>query len=566
MNWRWLLLSWSVFAVPAASAVWVGVCAGGRAESPGRLLAAYTSPQGARTVLVVDTAPLPGCAAVELPFAAATVVAGMLVPRSLDAALAPGFALMGRTTDQGFRMSEVEPRDERAELTAIPVGVELSDELAASAFGVENRAVARRDNGRVTLECGVGTRAAGMLLRLPYRGLPRAIPLVASVAYAANGKFEWAVSDARRMASGSPLPLGSLSAITTTSRVDLPHTGLELAGVESVTIACPQEAARLELRSFRIEPKSARAPARALWAWQPDAWLQTPGALLEKAARAGADTLFMTVPLDARTGAVAQPGALGAFIETANGRGVRIWAVVGDPGAVIASERATIARFPAAYARYNSAVRAEARLAGVQYDIEPYLNAGYALDPAAWQEAYLATLRQLRRAGDLPIDVAVPFWWADREISVGGLIERLAEVVDGVTVMNYHTDPPLLRRFAQPFLEWGVRRSRAVRIALESGPIPDSAQHHYRPASAGEAALIAIGPQRVMLQFDRAVAFPKSFPAAQTFGHSHITPLPGTRTTFAGRREALLALLPELERQWSAWPAFAGTALHEFEP
>jgi len=33
-----------------------------------------------------------------------------------------------------------------------------------------------------------------------------------------------------------------------------------------------------------------------------------------------------------------------------------------------------------------------------------------------------------------------------------------------------------------------------------------------------------------------------------------------------GRRDALLALLPELERLWSAWPAFAGMALHEFEP
>lgn len=142
-------------------------------------------------------------------------------------------------------------------------------------------------------------------------------------------------------------------------------------------------------------------------------------------------------------------------------------------------------------------------------------------------------------------------------------MEKLAAVVDSVTVMNYRTDPAQIRRFAQPFLEWGVRHGRTtVRIALESGPIPDSVQRHYRSNRSGEAALIAIGAQRVLLEFDRAMYFH----AAQIFRFSHATPLPGNRTTFAGRNDVLLALLPGLERLWSAWPAFAGTALHEFEP
>lgn len=562
------MLSLSACTVQSASGAWLGVCSSERAELPGRLLAEYSSPQGTRTALIVDAAPMPNCAAVELPSAPETVVAGRLVSPRVAAALAPGFALTGRAVVQRFRVSDVVPRDESDHLTTIPAGVELNDEFAASAFGVEERAVALRENGRIALDCAAGKSPAGMVLRLPYRGLPRAISLVASVGYAANGEFEWGLSDARRAASGDPLPLAMLPAATATSLIDLPHAGLDVASVESVTIACPREAARFELRSLKIEPKTARAraPSRALWAWQPDAWMQTPEALLEKLAKAGADTLFMTVPVDLQAERVAQPSALEAFVEAAHRRGVRVWAVVGDPGAVIETERAAFARLPAAYARYNRGVRAEARLAGVQFDIETYLNAGYALDPAAWHEAYLATLRQLKRAADSPVDVVVPYWWADQQTSGGRLIEQLATLVDSVTVMSYRTEPAQIKRIAQPFLEWGAQHMRAVRIALESGPIPDEVQHHYRPARSGEAALIAVGPHHVMLAFDRVLSFPASFPAAQTFRQSHVTPVPGSATTFAGRRDTLLALLPELERLWSAWPAFAGTALHEFEP
>jgi hypothetical protein len=568
MRWRWLLLSLSACAVQSASGAWLGVCSKERAELPGSLLAEYVSPQGARTALIVDAAPLPNCVAVELPFAPETVVAGRLVSPDVAVALAPGFALTGRATEQPIRLSEVVPRDERHDVTTIPAGVELSNELAASAFGVEERAVGLHENGRITLDCTAGKSPAGMVLRMPYRGLPRAIALVASVAYAANGEFEWGLSDARRAASGDPLPLATLRAATATSLIDLPPAGLDIASVESVTIACPREAARLELRSLKIEPKTARAraPSRALWAWQPDAWMQTSEALLEKLVKAGADTLFMTVPVDVQAERVVQPRALEAFVEAARRRGVRVWAVVGDPGAVIESERAGFARLPAAYARYNRGVRAEARLAGVQYDIEPYLNAGYAIEPAAWHEAYLATLRQLKRAAELPVDVVVPYWWADQQTSGGRLIEQLATVVDSVTVMGYRTESAQIKRIAQPFLEWGERHTRAVRIALESGPIPDEVQHHYRPARSGEAALIAIGPYHVMLAFDRVLSFPAFLPAAQIFSHSHVTPVPGSATTFAGRRDALLTLLPGLERLWGAWPAFAGTALHEFEP
>ncbi|MFH1603214.1 MAG: hypothetical protein ABIH03_04840, partial [Pseudomonadota bacterium] len=300
MRWRWLLLSLSACTVQAASAAWLGVCGGERAEFPGRLLADYSSPEGIRTVLIVQAEPLPNCAAVELPFLAEEVLFGRLVSPELGPALAPGFSLIGRANGTRFSVRAIQPRDRRGDLTTIPAGVELSDALASSTFGAEDRAVARRVNGRVTLECSAGKSAAGMVLRLPHRGLPRANALAASVAYSANVEFEWGLVDALRGASGDPMRLSTLPAAAATSLIDVPYAGLDVAGVESVRIVCPREAARLELHSLKFETMSARAraPSRALWAWQADAWRKTPAALLEKLAKAGANTVFATVPVD----------------------------------------------------------------------------------------------------------------------------------------------------------------------------------------------------------------------------------------------------------------------------
>ena len=568
MNWRWLFLPLGMGIMQTTSGAWLGICSSNPPSATARLLAEYSSPRKVRTALFVDAAPLPDCAAVELPFPQESVISGRLVSSASGTALKSGFALTGSPVGQQFQISDIVPYAEKDEVKTIPLDVELIDQFDVSAFGVEGRAFASHNNGRITLECGAGNRAAGMVLRVPFRGLPHTIPLSVSAAYTANGVFETGLSDTRRASSGDPLPLARLRAATATVQVEVPHRGLDSDLVESFTIACPQQAARFELTSLKIKPKIEHpaVASRASWIWQPDKWINSPEALLDKFAKAGVGTLFVTVPINTQQATVEHPHELEAFVTAATKRGVKIWAVVGDPGAVIESERAMFARYPVAYARYNSNVPAMAQLSGIQFDIEPYLNAGYALDPAVWYEAYLDTLRQLKQASALPIEVDVPFWWADQQTANGPLMDRLAPVVNGVTVMNYRTDPAQIKRLAQPFLEWGVRQHRAVRIALESGPIPDEIQRHYLPARSGEVALIAIGSNQVLLEFDRMQSFPDSSSMTQTFQLSHTTPVPGSATTFAGQHDVLLKLLPELEKLWSAWPSFAGTALHEFEP
>jgi hypothetical protein len=53
-------------------------------------------------------------------------------------------------------------------------------------------------------------------------------------------------------------------------------------------------------------------------------------------------------------------------------------------------------------------------------------------------------------------------------------------------------------------------------------------------------------------------------PGAQPFRLENTVQFDGSATSFSRDRERLQALLPRLERDFGAWPGFAGIALHEY--
>jgi hypothetical protein len=558
-----LALMLAALASPV-QATWISICRGDVMPVMARVLAEAIRPAGDRRVLVASDDRVPGCEGSELPLEGKQIRAGEFASPRLVADSDQGLVLRGSEAKNGFLVSEVYPVASAISgpVTAV-AGVELLPSLDATAFGVDQRATVRRDRGSLILECAAGALPAGAVLRMSSRGVPRGAPVTVALRYAATDTFQLGVTDRARAAQGDPLMFATLASATAPhALVVLPAAGLDLATVDAWTLACPSHAARLDVRSVRLETQtSSPPPGRALWAWQPSAWLEQPSALLDKLVAVRADTVFVTVQVDMTEAHVLNAPALQSFIAAAAGRGVRVWAVAGDPQAVLPAGRAAFVARAAAFARYNRDAPAASRLAGVQYDIEPYLNPGYNLDPVAWHQAYLETIRALRReGGDLKLDVAVPFWWAGEHLADGSLLDALATTADSVTVMNYRTDSTAVKRSAQPFLEWGVRARRAVRIALEVGPISDNESRTYLPAPRGEVVLFAVGGANLLLLFDA----PVTLAGARAFRLSHTMRVPGSVTSFQENRQQLLTLVADLERQWGAWPVFAGIALHEY--
>jgi hypothetical protein len=259
--------------------------------------------------------------------------------------------------------------------------------------------------------------------------------------------------------------------------------------------------------------------------------------------------------------AVREPAALAAFIRAAGTRGIRVLSVDGDPHMVLPEQQPALARMVRAYAAYNASVEAAARLAGLQFDVEPYLLPAYGSGKIDWDARYLAMARTLRTAaGSLHLELVVPFWWDGRT----ALLDGLAPLVDGLAVMDYRTDPAQLREFAVPFLDWGVRHHKQVRIALEAGEIAAETQRRYVRAGAGEAAdllRLRINGQQVLALLKEPVSAGNNMEA---FRLQSAREIDGSATTFHKDKPALLRLLPGLESDFSAWDeAFGGIALHE---
>jgi hypothetical protein len=308
--------------------------------------------------------------------------------------------------------------------------------------------------------------------------------------------------------------------------------------------------------------KAQHGKGRSAWIWGEEKWRNAAQGLLEKLAANGVTEIFVTVPIDRATGLMGDPEGLSRFISQARSQNIAVWAADGDPRAVLPEERAHWLARAKTYAAYNASAPKEMQLAGVALDVEPYLLPGYAASPVKWHQAYAEFVAEFAKEAGMPIDLAVPFWFNQAELTNGRLLDALAPHISVLTVMGYRTDVEIIRSITRPFLEWGSRQEKLIRIALEAGPLPDEEHRLYKKSEKGELWLIDLAG----LSFAILLKEAKSNPVGATLAFSHAVPSPARRLTFHGEESKLLELLPLLENELAVWPSFKGIALHEFAP
>ncbi|MGB9992232.1 hypothetical protein [Pseudoduganella rhizocola] len=509
--------------------------------------------EGGPQVRLAEGAPKPGCSAATLPVPPQEVLS-VYPLADASAASAATLLLYGRGAEGPFGISSVEAHGADGGTpgrSVFPDGRELLPQLAARPFGVEGRTEVSRDGDALVLRCAPGNRAAGVLLSAPWF-MTRAQARLQWQA-AGQGVFSLALADAAQSRREASVALGDVGAGE--GQFALPHGAFDPAAWRHFVLACPPQGGALRLNSLQLLMEPATAPPRSTWVWSSAAWRSGAQQVLQHAQAHAIRTLFISVPV--QRGAVKAPQELASFIRRAGAAGIAVWAVDGDPRMVLPGEQQeAAAALVKAYAAYNSAMPAGSRLAGAQFDVEHYLLPGYRAAAAQMDRHYGELAGALRAAaGTLPLDFVVPFWWDDKL----PLLEALARSATSVTVMDYRTDPEQIAGFAQPFLDWGVRHGKQVRIALEAGTIGAERQRRYTRAAEGELWQVDAGgtPVLVLLRSARAN------PAGAAYRLQYERLLDGSATTFHGREAALLQLLPTLERRFSAWPSFGGMALHE---
>lgn len=299
-----------------------------------------------------------------------------------------------------------------------------------------------------------------------------------------------------------------------------------------------------------------RAP-RATWAWSPNAWRERADDMLDWAAGEGLGELFINVPV--RAGEVAEPRALAAFVRQADSRGIAVTAFEEGPDLILPTVRADAVGRMRAYAAYNAQAGAKESLKGVQFDVQPQLLDPDKLPVAARDGHYLDLLAALRKAaGKMRLEAVAPAAWSEED----ALLRGLARHVDALTVRNYRTDPDEIRRHAAPFLDWGVRHGKRVRIALEAGPAGTGVERHYRrvgPGDKGDLLMFDLAGQKVLM----LLKVPAAQDEAQAYALADRRGIAGSATTFHFDKPALMRLLPQLEQSFGAWKSFGGMAVHE---
>ncbi len=450
--------------------------------------------------------------------------------------------------DTGDRLS-IRRSGGPARLPALPLGADLLPGAAASAFGVEERCRLEAREGGLDLICTPGTSAAGLLLRFDAR-----YPQGAAVSGAvdARGSPGFALQFGHRGDdAGRPRALAGGGGL-------FPIPGGPAEQAAQLVVLSPPEGGTLRIGRVALAPSEGRPGAQrasGAWAWEPRLWRGGGEALLRDAAARGLGQLSIT--LEVRDGRVADAEALAAFVHAARRRGIAVEAVEGDPDMVLERGLASALLRARAIAAYQSEAAPDARLAGVQYDIEPYTLAAWGQEPVGWR-GWAEAVRTLARGVGAPVHLVLPFWIAEEEEG-RAFLARVEAAVSGVTVMAYRTDSAAISSVAEPLLSWGSARGKPVRVALETGPVAAETEERFVPAETGR---IAVAEARGGKAHATLLAATAALPASRMFAPAGRTLAAPTRISFLGDDRRMIETIRALAAPLAAWSSFDGFAFH----
>jgi hypothetical protein len=234
-----------------------------------------------------------------------------------------------------------------------------------------------------------------------------------------------------------------------------------------------------------------------VWVWNASDWITSPATLITRAKAFGLKNLYMEIPMTLDSFGkrnVTHPNALRVFTQTANTANIKVWYTVGDPEQLMPDVRKDLIARIEGLKRYNFSAPANAKITGVQLDVEPHMMPAYNLNKGLWNQRLIDTLKEAKTAtgSTLSLDACVTFWLADQMFLPDGskVLDAITPFVDKLTIMNYTTDPVAYADRMQPYLRWGEKHNKLVHGGLELAPLPNENAWRYWAVPAGVAGRI----------------------------------------------------------------------------
>ena len=448
---------------------------------------------------------------------------------------------------------------EQASKVALPLGENLIDRLEARPFGSEERVEAVRLRGTLAIRCGEGAAPAGVVLETGNAHIPRTASL--RLVAAGTGSTELFGLSVVERGSDAPTPWqGQIGANGSVSLLLPPSLG-EAPAHRDIVINCPAGQSRIRLDSISLEPArpAVEAPRVGTWLWEAEAWLAEPGQVEDWAVASQLDRVFLQLRL--ADGKVAGGSALANLVGRLRKRGILVHAVEGDPAMITADGLDYALQRVAAIRRYQVSSPPDTRLSGLQFDIEPYLLADFARDPAAVWTQWAEAIQLLSSAWGEPVSVVVPFWMLNSEAGRAAAATA-SHTISDLTVMAYRTQTGEVTALSEPWLAWGMFNDIPVSVAIENGSLNVEAHRTFVRAETGNVLLKTEGQLATIALFSEPVETRGDALAYAFHEETRVNP---ARISFMNDRAKLAVARADLTRLLVAWPSFDGLMIHALD-
>lgn len=265
----------------------------------------------------------------------------------------------------------------------------------------------------------------------------------------------------------------------------------------------------------------------SMWNWHTENWIHSPSQFLTKLKQKGINQVYLQ--LNIVNGHIQNQDKLFQLLDIAAKKKMSIIAVEGAPDMITDSGlKNAIER--------NKVIKKLCQihnpcLAGIQYDIEPYLLAEYAQNKSHIWQRWNNAIKTLSETWHDKIEIVLPFWLLDIEDGKN-IVEKTLPYSSKLIIMAYRTKLAQIYTISSQWLTWGELNNKKIVIALESSIIEDETSENYNQ-------------------------YPQSDESQTTSLNQSIS--------FMGEEKKLFSTINQLSTYFSQWSSFERFALNGLE-
>lgn len=274
----------------------------------------------------------------------------------------------------------------------------------------------------------------------------------------------------------------------------------------------------------------------AMWNWQSATWTNSPNQFITKIKSKGINQIYLQLFIENQQ--IEYEEQLINLLDIAFQNGIEIIAVEGaaemilESGLQNAIERNQIIK-QFCQRRINKPC-----LAGIQYDIEPYLLSDYDQNKDLIWQQWAQAIKKLSESWGGKMEIVIPFWLKDINQSKQ-IIQNIEPYSLKYIIMVYRTDYELIYDISAKWLSWGDDNLHKIVIALENGILSEELEKYY-------------SLDQTYSEIEKEANDENS--ADQIVDYSKIS--------FEGKEDELFDMINALTEVFSSWSSFDGFAIN----